>query len=264
MKTVDVRGQGYEALFYVAGLASLAVRPSLANAIEVDAWLGEMRDRREGFKRLRERGLVARSGGVGRLTELGRVAMAGGRDPEAEWEREWDGQWRILSFDIPRDAGKERTRFWRWLKSRHFGRLQGSVWIAPLEVSDVAEAAAEIGVDPGEVLLVTGTVSSGLRGAALAERAWDFETINGGYGRYRDFVQTWSKRLKTGKSVREHVESILSEDRKLWWKAIRPDPLLPGALHPSGYEGPAAWKARQEFHGLLFDRLGGRGAGGVR
>ena len=45
---------------------------------------------------------------VYRLTELGRLAALGGRDPEQEWARRWDGLWRMVLFDVPESERRVR------------------------------------------------------------------------------------------------------------------------------------------------------------
>jgi phenylacetic acid degradation operon negative regulatory protein len=54
-----------------------------------------------------------------------------GRDPEQCWERQWDGQWRIVLFDVPLQKNTQRRRLWRYLRDKGFGYLQNSVWVTP-------------------------------------------------------------------------------------------------------------------------------------
>ncbi|NIP96595.1 MAG: hypothetical protein GWO24_25435, partial [Akkermansiaceae bacterium] len=93
------------------------------------------RARLDNVRRLRKRGLLEdaprKRGDLLRLTELGHHALAGGRHPDGAWNRDWDGKWRLLVFDLPQKAGRGRVQFWRWLRKNHFGRIQGSVWITP-------------------------------------------------------------------------------------------------------------------------------------
>src|ERR1043165_3903506 len=63
-----------------------------------------------------------------RLTEQGRLHALGGRDPQAQWRRYWDGRWRLVLFDVPEGQNARRERLRRYLRSRAFGCLQGSVW----------------------------------------------------------------------------------------------------------------------------------------
>src|SRR6266513_1066496 len=36
-----------------------------------------------------------------RLTAQGRLHALGGRDPQEQWARPWDGRWRLVLFDVP-------------------------------------------------------------------------------------------------------------------------------------------------------------------
>src|SRR4051812_46831430 len=66
-----------------------------------------------------------------RLTQAGHVHVLGGRDPETRWNREWDGRWRVVMFDVPLSQGVLRDKLRRHLSSRSFGCLQQSVWVTP-------------------------------------------------------------------------------------------------------------------------------------
>src|SRR5438093_2504517 len=66
-----------------------------------------------------------------RLTAQGRLHILGGRDPEERWSRHWDGQWRMVLFDVPTRQNAQRERLRRYLRHKGFGYLQNSVWITP-------------------------------------------------------------------------------------------------------------------------------------
>ena len=52
-------------------------------------------------QRLLERDSKSPSDRLYRLTEHGRLHALGGRDPQAQWTRYWDGRWRLVLFDVP-------------------------------------------------------------------------------------------------------------------------------------------------------------------
>jgi DNA-binding transcriptional regulator PaaX len=129
------REQAYHLLFLLHCASLVAIRPTPSSWFEVERLIDEHDSRRAALHRLRKHGWVEtaelRGQRVLRLTQSGRAALAGGRDPGPAWNRDWDGNWRILVFDLPRDASQARVRFWRWLRANHFGRLQGSTWLTP-------------------------------------------------------------------------------------------------------------------------------------
>jgi len=251
-----VRERGYEALFLLAGCVAVSLRPTLRTAVEVEDTVGEMLQRRKEVQRLRDHGLIEPGGRGGhkilRLTEVGARSFAGGRDPEKAWGREWDGQWRLIVFDLPRDAGGVRTKFWRWLRSCHFGQLQGSVWVGCDPVPELGRTVEEFGLEPSMVLVFTGQVDGKIRPREVVEEAWDFSAINRGYADYMDFAKRVVKRMGRSAPAPALLKSTLADDRRKWWKAVRRDPLLPQALLPKGYKGVAAWTKRQEMHAKLF------------
>ena len=185
-----------------------------------------------------------------RLTESGRLALAGGRDPEAAWNRRWDGQWRMVVFDLPRHAAPARVKFWRWLRACRFGRLQGSVWLTPDPVTGLTEAASEAGIDPTLLAVFTGRMENDGQPAMIAAKAWDFPTLNRAYRHYLDFAKHTLGTLRrrghpTGPG---QIADILRHDRRNWWQAVRHDPFLPTVLLPAGYAGTRAWEARKDLH----------------
>lgn len=80
------------------------------------------------IRRLREAGYIEQ--GVNenqvilKLTNLGRYALG----PKFD-EKDWDGKWRIVIFDIPEEKRGVRDLFRRRLKEWGFKNWQQSVWI---------------------------------------------------------------------------------------------------------------------------------------
>ena len=245
-----VRETGYETLFLLGGFLNLSLQPTARNFDRFLQSLDEPSFRRGHLRRLQERGLLEldqhQGNWVARLTESGRTAFAGGRHPELAWNRPWDGQWRLLSFDLPSRQKVPRMKLWRWLCANHFGHLQGSVWITPDPVPSLEDVLAIDDIDPTNVMVFEGTVAGKNQPPrTVAAHAWDFPSIDSNYRRYTDFTERVARKLsRAGSPSHTSLQNILREDRKEWWNAIRKDPLLPKAFHPKGYEGPRAWRAR--------------------
>ena len=254
--TEQVLDVGYETLFLLGGFLAVSAQPTRRNQEQFFHWLGESQSRREHLRRLRKRGLIASGGDdedwVPRLTKLGASAFAGGRDPEAAWNRTWDGTWRLLTFDLPRGESRARMKFRRWLCTNHFGRLQGSVWISPDPVPSIAEVITNDRLDPTMVMVFEGGLAGSPRPREVAALAWDFDSINSSYRRYASSATRVLQQLRRKAPSRARFREILRKDRIAWWSAVRMDPLLPKALLPEGYEGPATWRIR----GRLLKQLG--------
>ena len=253
--TGQVREAGYEALFFLGVVGGAPQVGKWRDQEDLAPWRGALRVEGEKLRRLEERGMVEGSdeeGRIPRLTGRGRAVFDGGRDVERSWGRAWDGQWRILMFDLPRQSGSSRVKFWRWLQASHLGKLQGSVWLSPDAIPDLEEGLAESGIDPSMVVMVSGDVVGAGRPLDLVATSWDFASINRSYQLYHDFAEPLVRQGERKTLSMAGLQEILREDRRLWWGAVRPDPLLPKALHPETYDGPRAWKSRRK----LLKKLG--------
>src|SRR5438445_443848 len=133
-----------EFLNFLLWSAELLTRPSFRNVTEsYEAWAY-----RKGLFRqatsLQQSGLLERSPAkeddrLFRLTEAGRLHALGGRDPTIQWSRAWDRRWRLIMFDVPEEQNSRRDRLRRFLRSRSFGCLQGSVWISPDPLQEIRQ-----------------------------------------------------------------------------------------------------------------------------
>ena len=58
--------------------------------------------------------------------------------------KKWDGQWRIIIYDIPHKLRNASNAFRLKIKNMGLYRLQKSVWVSPYECIDELEALCEI------------------------------------------------------------------------------------------------------------------------
>lgn len=91
----------------------------------------------QAVKRLREKGLVEyeeykTNELIIKLTRLGRDALG----DLASFEKDWDGNFRIVIFDIPETKTAIRDLFRRRLKDWGFNMWQKSVWISKNNVTE--------------------------------------------------------------------------------------------------------------------------------
>lgn len=93
----------------------------------------------QALKRLREGGLIEqvklRDDVVIRLTDAGRDLLG-----DKFEEKNWDGKWRVVLFDIPEEKRIIRNLFRRNLKKWGFKHLQKSVWISKRNIFDKLES----------------------------------------------------------------------------------------------------------------------------
>jgi DNA-binding transcriptional regulator PaaX len=83
----------------------------------------------------------------------------------------------------------------------------------------------------------------------VSEAAWDFESINAAYRVYLEFADGF--RVPGAGDI----SGLLREERRIWWEAVRQDPLLPRELLPKGYMGEKAWKTRRKLLGKLHKKF---------
>lgn len=98
---------------------------------------------RRSLTRLAEEGYIAYSkGGRGARVELtpkGELLLIKLSSGTARLKRpsQWDGRWRIVTFDIPERRKRARDHLRLMLTSLGFRKWQSSVWIYPYDCEDV-------------------------------------------------------------------------------------------------------------------------------
>jgi phenylacetic acid degradation operon negative regulatory protein len=169
-----------------------------------------------------------------------------GRDPKEEWERKWDGRWRLLTFDVPESRSKDRLKLWRHLRARNVGFLQKSVWIWPRDMNpmltDILDATGIpecfAGFETSRLFLCTHQ--------EIVTTAWDFDAILAGHQKHLDQISKLQAAVSNARTLAQLVEVGRAE-----WRSYRDsmwsDPLLPNALLPPGYLGARVYEAHQSF-----------------
>lgn len=249
--------QSHDWLLLLERALDLLARPNPANILQsFAAW--EPQDR----LRLRLRSLErakylerTEAESVRRVTPAGRTAAWGGLDPVERWQRPWDGQWRLVIFDLPSREVTLRQRLARWLRAHRLGCLQNSVWISPDPID--SQPTPVRGLQPGSeafTVLLSRPAPPGTD-ASLVEGAWDFAEIN---QRYTDWLDVGGRGLDLAASAdlaRAKPSQWLRAERAAWLAAAAVDPFLPEPLLPAGYLGRQAWERRQEVFAALARRV---------
>ena len=184
-----------------------------------------------------------------RLTAEGRLLALGGRDPEARWQRPWDGRWRVALFDVPLTQNTQRSRFRRYLRDRHFGCLQGSVWITPDPLTEEKALLGSAKIDVNSLIFFEARPCARESDAEIVVGAWEFDRIDCLYQRHLKLL----KEKPTGKLSNKSCVTALyhwAEAEWLGWReAVKYDPFLPRKLLPRGYLGERVWQRRIEVLG---------------
>jgi phenylacetic acid degradation operon negative regulatory protein len=207
--------------------------------------------------RWRQQQIITRIG-RGRNVQFRITDKASGRvhglNPSFEWDRGWDGKWRVFSFDLPLRDRKERMRLWRHLHGSRFGFLQRSVWIWPHDVEsslrDMVEAhgipECFCGFEVGRLFLC--------ENPEVVASAWDWKQIKQAHDAY---LRQGTDRLRA-LSKTDHLQSLLriaQLEHCAYREAFRRDPLLPRVLWPDPYLGTAVQNRHNEIQTVLRDRI---------
>lgn len=74
-----------------------------------------------------------------RITNKGRLKLL-----QPVIDKQWDGRWRLVAFDIPEKNRKKRRGLRNALKSIGFIQMQKSLWICPYDVSEEIEKIIDL------------------------------------------------------------------------------------------------------------------------
>lgn len=182
------------------------------------------------------------TGRVVRLTRKGLLKAVGGRNPKEQWDRGWDGKWRIVIFDLPEQKRGLRNELRKQLRNAHFGCLQASVWISPDPLDQIRAKLRSASVDCGVMTFLEATTCGGETAADVVEAAWDFSRLQGIFQSHKEHLE----KLPSGKRRNRWPElhAWASQEKSLWHACMAADPLLPAELLPKDYPGERAWRDR--------------------
>ena len=212
-------------------------------------------------QRLLERDPTSADDRLYRLTVQGRLHVLGGRDPEERWARPWDGQWRLVLFDVPTGQNTNRDRLRRYLRRKGFGYVQNSVWVTPDPLGEERQILCGGKVNVESLLLLEARPCAGESDVEIVVGAWDFERINARYARHLKILGERPDGALRNEAAARTLLRWATLEREAWLEAVTNDPLLPERILPGGYLGRSVWRQRvvvlqkagrqlRGFHGL--------------
>jgi DNA-binding transcriptional regulator PaaX len=229
-----------------------AARPTFRNLDQsFEAWMYRNGLFRQ-TARLESRKLIERKSDAGadnlyRLSPHGRLHSLGGRDPDEQWGRKWDGHWRVVIFDVPVRYNAKRERLRRYLRRKNFGCLQNSVWITPDPMEEERQILIGDKVDVEALILLKARPCAGETDQEIVAGAWDFRRINFRYAQYLKVVSRQPRDAKWHNAGARFLLSWARRERQAWLDAVSSDPLLPRRLLPANYLGRDAWRRRTQM-----------------
>lgn len=191
----------------------------------------------------------ATESGLEELTvSLERARRAFTQDAHALSGGAWDGNWRLVGFEIPESRRRERDALRSVLISFGAAVVQAGVYVTPHVVEDaLAEVTAQLGLDDHIFRLTAPTITVGGESEpmAVAERLWPIDELA---SRYRDLVRSFRPIVaRTRRLAEEGVH--LPEERLMpgtlsmasaFMEVHYDDPLLPPELLPQPWPGTEA------------------------
>ena len=249
-----MKAKSEELLYLLLWTCDMVRRPAFRNLTDsFEAWayrnglrrqLADLERKQMLESRSREGPRIEGAQRVHQLTEAGRLHALGGRDPEACWQRQWDGHWRLVMFDLPAAAGTVRNRLRNVLRQHGFGWLQNSVWVSPHPLPDQQALFAGARVNVESLLFLEARPSAGETDEEIVSGAWDFDQIASLYARYLKVLVARPKGRLRDTADAETFRKWTAQERVAWLEAVSADPLLPERLLPPGYLGQKAWHSR--------------------
>jgi phenylacetic acid degradation operon negative regulatory protein len=210
----------------------------VAARLRKEGWLDSRRDGRETTYVLTEKAWQLLDEGRDRI-----FARAGGP---------WDGQWRMVIYQVPETERALREQLRQRLSWLGFGPLAPSVWVSPHDRAGVVHE--EFATNPAARLDLFLSRSTGLGADRdMAGRAWDLKSLDRDYAvlldQYRPRMALYRRGGLSGREALVERMTLIHDYRMFPFR----DPDLPPELLPENWSGRAAHEVFLEAHGLLRD-----------
>lgn len=158
--------------------------------------------------------------------------------------QEWDGLWRVISYEIPESKREIRDRLRREMRGWGLGPWHRSFWITPhpiiTNLRDLVYGAPE----ESYVQAFESTHVFGDR-EVLVEKVWTKTDLD---RKYREIFKKWHAILSTEKKNEEKMQEIVAE----YVHILRIDPGLPESLLGKKWIGFEAFDIFKEVRGILL------------
>lgn len=159
-------------------------------------------------------------------------------------KEEWDGKWRIISYEIPEKKREMRDRLRREMKGWGLGPWHRSFWLTPHPiVNDLRELVygkeEEQYIQAFESTHVFGDMS------VLVEKVWGKAELE---RQYRELFRTWHTVLSSEVQREDKLKTIIAQ----YVEMLRLDPGLPAGLIGQKWIGFEAFNLYKEIRTILL------------
>lgn len=158
-----------------------------------------------------------------RLTEEG-IQRLNAFTPGYLGKRKWDGNWHLVSYDIPESKRKYRDLLRLNLKKLDFGEMHASLWISPFNfLGEVEKIVKDYNLSSYVILSISNKVGRE-ESRIFAQKIWKLDKLNRSY-------QNLLEKAKRGKK-----ENLIFK----YLAVLKNDPQLPKELLPEDWIGDKA------------------------
>lgn len=179
-----------------------------------------------------------------RLTEKGYEALCLEFPYFRFLKREWDGLWRIISYEIPEKKREIRDRLRREMRGWGLGPWHRSFWLTPHPIIPnlkdlVYGHEEEKYIQAFESTHIFGDMEN------LVEKVWEKSQLE---REYREIFKKWHTILSNQKSKEDKMREVLRH----YIEILRKDPGLPASLVGRKWIGLEAFEIFKEIRGILL------------
>src|SRR3989338_2342867 len=157
---------------------------------------------------------------------------------------DWDGMWRIISYEIPEQKRHLRDRLRREMKGWGLGPWHRSFWIT---AHPIIGALRDLVYGKEEEQYIQAFESTHMFGdmEIFAEKVWGKSKIE---SQYKDLFRVWHSILSNEQSKEEKLKLIIYE----YIKQLRNDPGLPMSIVGRRWIGNEAFSIFKEMRAILL------------
>lgn len=157
---------------------------------------------------------------------------------------EWDGTWRIISYEIPEKKRDLRDRLRREMRGWGLGPWHRSFWITPHPIMGELK---ELVFGKEEATFIQAFEATHVFGdmEILVEKVWSKSALE---TRYRDLFKVWHEILSKDTPQEERMKEILYG----YIQVLRDDPGLPSSLVGRKWIGFEAFDIFKEVRSILI------------
>jgi phenylacetic acid degradation operon negative regulatory protein len=156
----------------------------------------------------------------------------------------WDGQWRIISYEIPESKREIRDRLRREMQGWGLGPWHRSFWLTPHPIIEnlrqlVSGKEEERYIQAFEANHVFGDKET------LIEKVWERTKLDKSY---RELFKKWHEILSSSEEKLQKMKKIIEN----YLEVLRIDPGLPQELIGKSWIGFEGWNIYKEIRSILI------------